>query len=398
MALKADIVIVGGGVAGFAAAIAAAEHGKKVLLVEKSDTLGGNAVRANVGTICGAYYRCEAGQAPRLVNSAFLGKVVLDLLTLSPDLQPINYHQGLVALPYDWKVLESYMATELKVKGVGVMLNAEVASVMLAQNKIQQIEIAQGGSQLLIKSSAVVDTSGNGIVSQLAALEMVTSTSYQSASQVFSLENVASDNEFALNMALKKTVLKWLLPPVWPESLKSLSAVPGSLRNGNVDLKLVLPDEITDQTTDALSNKSKQIVERLFEVLKTKVASLSEAGLAHIAPQVGVRVQQRSKGKAVLSEEDVLLGKKQETDRVIGVWPIEEWKKDGTVDLSFVEGDGTYTIPSDCLVSYQVDNLFFAGKNISASNRAIGSARVMGTCLQTGYEAGRLASKFADSL
>ena len=42
----------------------------------------------------------------------------------------------------------------------------------------------------------------------------------------------------------------------------------------------------------------------------------------------------------------------------------------------------------------EIDNLFFAGKNISATNKAIASARVMGTCLQTGYAAGKIASCF----
>ena len=392
MLLEPQIVIVGGGVAGFAAAIAASEEGKKVLLVEKTDTLGGNAVRANVGTICGAYYRCKEGEEPRLVDFPFLQTVIHELSTLSPELKPLNYHQGLVALPYDWKMLEQYMTSALKAKGVEVMLNAKVVSVTVDKNKIQQMEIEKGGRRFCIKPDAVVDCSGNGVVSQLASLEMWVSKTYQSASQVFSLEHVVSDNEFAFNMALKKTVVKFFCPPVWPESLKSLSAVPGSLRHGKVDLKVVLPDEITDQTTDALSQSSKELVEKLFGVLKTNMASLSEARLTQIAPQVGVRVQQRSKGKAVLTEEEVLCGKQREEDKIIGTWPIEEWKNDGTVALTFVKGNGTYTFSSECLISDQVDNLFFAGKNISASTRAIGSARVMGTCLQTGYEAGRLAS------
>lgn len=54
--------------------------------------------------------------------------------------------------------------------------------------------------------------------------------------------------------------------------------------------------------------------------------------------------------------------------------------------------DDYYQIPAGCLQSNCIDNLFFAGRNISATDAAIASARVMGICLQTGYAAGCLAS------
>jgi hypothetical protein len=57
----------------------------------------------------------------------------------------------------------------------------------------------------------------------------------------------------------------------------------------------------------------------------------------------------------------------------------------------FAEND-FYTIPSQSLISSKLTNLFFAGRNISATEKAIASARVIGTCLQTGFAAGALAS------
>ena len=60
--------------------------------------------------------------------------------------------------------------------------------------------------------------------------------------------------------------------------------------------------------------------------------------------------------------------------------------------MRYFNYDDFYQIPADCLKSNSLSNLFFAGRNISATDGAIASARVMGICLQTGFAAGALAA------
>ena len=68
--LDTDIVIIGAGIAGCSAAIAAAKENKKVIVVERSENIGGNATQSNVGTICGAYYR-SFSEYPRIAGYSF---------------------------------------------------------------------------------------------------------------------------------------------------------------------------------------------------------------------------------------------------------------------------------------------------------------------------------------
>jgi hypothetical protein len=110
-----------------------------------------------------------------------------------------------------------------------------------------------------------------------------------------------------------------------------------------------------------------------------------------IFPKPGIRVLQRSKGKYVLTEEDILVCMKFEDSVATGTWPIEEWDNDGKLSMKYFPLNKSYSIPARCLMSDEVTNLFFGGKNISATARAIASARVMGTGLQTGYAAGKIA-------
>jgi len=79
-------------------------------------------------------------------------------------------------------------------------------------------------------------------------------------------------------------------------------------------------------------------------------------------------------------------------------WPIEIWEQNRRVNMRYFKLDDYYQIPAGCLQSTSIDNLFFAGRNISATDDAIASARVMGICLQTGYAAGSLAAATALAL
>ena len=97
-------------------------------------------------------------------------------------------------------------------------------------------------------------------------------------------------------------------------------------------------------------------------------------------------------GKYVLTEDDVLGCKKFDDAIANSAWPIEEWGQNKRVKMRYFSYDDFYQVPASCLQSASIKNLFMAGRNISATDGAIASARVMGICLQTGYAAGRLAA------
>jgi hypothetical protein len=102
-------------------------------------------------------------------------------------------------------------------------------------------------------------------------------------------------------------------------------------------------------------------------------------------------------GIELLNEKQVLSCAKPNNGVAIGAWPIEYWGKQGKPDMHYFPADDCYWVPAGALVSKSLTNLFFAGRIISATEQAIASARVIGTCLNTGYAAGMLASEFVQS-
>ena len=120
--------------------------------------------------------------------------------------------------------------------------------------------------------------------------------------------------------------------------------------------------------------------------------------LTEWAPEVGFRTGYRGLGRETLSPEMVANCTKHPEGIANGAWPIEYWKPGEQAEMEFfVDGD-YYQIPAGCLESQFAKNLYFAGRNISATPRALASARVMGTCLQTGYAAGTLAAHAAQGI
>jgi hypothetical protein len=102
-------------------------------------------------------------------------------------------------------------------------------------------------------------------------------------------------------------------------------------------------------------------------------------------------------GQYLLTGADVLAGRKFPDAVARCAWPIEQWDADGVARFRYLPRGGHYEIPARSLRAAGVENLFMAGKVISADVDAIGSARVMGCCLATGAAAGILAAAWLAS-
>lgn len=381
-----DVVIVGGGISGFAAAVGAAENAR-VCLIDKGKFIGGDSTQANVGTFCGLYYRTES-EHHRFAGYPFTLRLLQKLQSRSEFSRPMN-HQGLPILPYDPHVLHEVMDAWLRQIRVDVMPAASVTSVEMRGQGIRALTL-DGERRLSMK--AVVDATGNGAIAEMAGEDMIRESSYQSAAQVFRLAGIPSGEAFSLSLAITKAMLTG--GEAFPDSYRGLSVVPGSMHSGQVDLKLPLPHTVSDNENSIayISADMQQAIPSLVAWLRDHVQFLSTVSLKQIFPRVGVRVRQRPRGKQLLTEADVMTVKKQPDGIAVGTWPIETWGYDGKVSMQYFEMDKGYDIAPGCLRAKNATNLYYAGKCISATTTAIASARVMGTCLQTGYAAGKLAA------
>ena len=390
--IKADSVIIGGGSAGIAAAISASQSGLHVILLEQNSFLGGKATAAEVGTICGLY-AFSKNETSHYITQGFVKEFAEELKTLSHT-QPLHNTMGLHYLPYEIEVYKELCHRLLLKNKVDVFLNSMVTKVTIKNNKVESLTLIKNSDSCIIECNSVVDCSGDGVISQLANLPLIKSESYQAAAQVFTMQNVDAVSESLLGMILIKEIKKGIDNGFLESYYDRVSVVQGSVKNNCVSFKIGIPIEVTymGSNSEDIKIKAHAMANTLSQFFKDTIPVFKHASLHSIAPEVGFRVGTRAMGKYILKEDDVLTCKKYNTAIANGAWPIEEWGQNKRVNMRYFNLDDFYQIPADCLISNSIDNLFFAGRTISATDAAIASARVMGICLQTGYAAGKLAA------
>jgi len=392
---ETDVMVLGGGPAGLAAAVAASRQGLRVVLVDRNPFLGGTATAAEVGTICGLY--AFSRQLPPVYIAGRFAIEFAERIQSKSETAPIYHPPGLHFLPYRVDVFKKLCADLMEENGISVFLQAELYNLKLGDNAFESVAINQFGEPLQIRFGSIVDCSGYGLLSQLANLTLIQSDQYQAAAQVFTLTQVSENNEARLGLLLMKALRHSIGEGKLAEHFDRVYIVPGSLQNGCVSIKVGIPIAVTHgaENRAALERSALSMVQELTEFLIQEVSPFQQAKLAHMAPQVGIRVGQRMKGHYLLTEQDVLQGRKFPDGIARSAWPIEEWEQDRRVKMAYLTEGDHYQIPARSLQSVEISNLFAAGRCLSATDRAIASARVMGTCLQTGYAAGRLAAACA---
>lgn len=387
-----DVVIVGGGAAGVAAAVAVAGKGLQVVLIERNLFLGGKATAAQVGTVCGLYKFSKTNQ-PEYIVKGFAKNFAEELARQSGSTSLSNAG-GLHYLPYDIEAFKNICIELLATNKVDVYFNSIVKSVEVNKGRIKSICIEREDENITIYLKSIIDCSGESIVSKAAGLPLIESENYQAAAQVFTLQNIAEVTEASLGMILKKELQLAIDGHKLADHYDRVYIAQGSLKNNCVSLKVGLPVAVTHtpENLAALKSAALLMAGTLTTYLTEHVPVFKNASLLSIAPEVGIRVGVRSTGKYILTAADVLNCNKFDDAIANGSWPIEEWEQNKRVKMRYGKPNDYYQVPAGCLQSNTVKNLLMAGRNISATDGAIASARVMGICLQTGYAAGLLAA------
>ncbi|HVD97103.1 MAG TPA: FAD-dependent oxidoreductase [Cytophagaceae bacterium] len=391
--ISCDVLVAGGGSAGLAAAIAAARKGASVVLLEKNSFLGGKATAAYVGTICGLYYTSDDPTA-RYVSDGFATEFAERLRILSST-KPQHNKLGLHYLPYqpfDFKLLCDQYIREEKIQ---IFFHSVVSNVSVEQQKIQTVQAICYDRPVIFKPAAVVDCTGEATVTLLAGAPISEQEEYQASAQVFSMEGVEAASEANLSMIILKEIQLAIAEGILPADHANVSIVPGSLREKQVYLKIGIPEKIKNELNkiSPVELTARKMIMTVTALLQTTTNAFKYAHIGDIAPEAGIRTGRRGSGVYTLTKEEVLSCKKDPDSAARGSWPIEFWEIGKRVKMDFFEKENYYDIPKNCLRSSSVPNLFFAGRNLSATEDAIASARVIGTCLQTGFTAGEMASQ-----
>jgi hypothetical protein len=390
--LTYDVVVVGGGSAGLAAALAAARAGARTALVERYGFLGGMATGGMVGTICGLYNTSSEG-APRPLNEGFADEFARRLAPF-PGCEPPLRRGRTFVLPYS-PFAFACLADDLTraESRLDVHLHATLVSATTTREHLETVRVQGEERELALSARAFVDASGDaGLVAHAGlATDSPPLADRQLPSLVFVLQGV---DQAMLRQAGSVAVLRKLAAAEAEGRLPRGTANASfrlSVNPGEVLVKLALtgigPGAGADAPTWA-EQEGRRRAAAVAAYLRAELPAFRESFVSHSAPHVGVREGRRLVG-----------GRRFEDAVARAAWPIELWRE-GQYGASYeyLEDGASYDLPLRALRPPGLENLFAVGRCMSGSQEAVGSARVIGTCLAAGAAVGARAAGVAEGV
>ncbi|MES2510383.1 MAG: FAD-dependent oxidoreductase [Pseudomonadota bacterium] len=406
-----DVVVVGGGPSGLAAAVSAAKHGAKVLLVERYGFLGGMGTAGGVTNFAGLYGRKD-GEMRQVVHG-----VVDDLLAGMEALGGVNAPQdgmqGRIRVrSYDVSAFKCAADQLLLAAKVEILFHALAASVVMDGQRIAALVVETKSGRQAIRARSFIDCSGDADVATFAGAPFELGDGHGSGlypTTMFRVGHVDAPNalaavgEFkAINTFMEASQARepgrykfpragailrpQKNPTEWRANVTQVANAGGTAMDAT-DARQLSDGEIEGR---------RQITE-YFSFLRNEVPGFKDSAIVDIAPQIGVRETRRIMGEYVLTGEDILSSARFDDAIGINAWPMELHAA-GRIDWQFPrnwessKGRVYNDLPWRMLLPKGVSNLLVAGRCASMTHEGQSAARVSGGCFVMGQAAGTAAA------
>jgi hypothetical protein len=376
--IETQVIVIGGGSAGIAAAVAAGRH-CPALLIEPLGILGGMGSASLVHTICGLY---KIG-TPDFANNGFPKEFATRLLKSGGASGPVRMGTLDVLLhePTKFAALADQITAETK--HLRVQKHTTLTSI-----KFESDHWLIETDKNRIRAQYLVDTSGDATAVQLSGHPYLREheSKLQRPAYIVKLSNIdPSALETSRRMAILHAIVKATQSGTLPDA-----ALGCGIRQTITASDAFLTIDL-DNPADILTN-GRQLAEQITTWLAATIPGFENCAISAHPERPGIRESQRLLGRHILKEDQLISGHIFPDTIARTGWPIEMRETArGPKWRHFDQGH----IPLSCLIARDNPRLFAAGRCLSASHRALGSLRVMGTCMATGEAAGLAAAILA---
>ncbi|MCP4404726.1 MAG: FAD-dependent oxidoreductase [bacterium] len=392
-----DVLVLGGGPAGFATAVSAARMGAKTLLIEQSGAVGGVATTGLMshwtGATEGPLYEelLERAQDTNQDWNYFGEKILQGKRIINPE------------------KLKLIMLEMLHEAGARVQLYTFASDVIMAGDRITGAIVESKSGREAIVAKVLVDATGDGDIAAKSGAEFVKGREndgkMQPATLMFKvagvdMERAVFPGEFEDDFEVPAGKLQELgrkhLPSPIGHVLLYPATIPGAA-TVNMTNTLGIDGTKAEDLTKAEYECRKQIPQ-VVDFLRQFVPGFEECFWLTSASIIGVRETRHFVGEYTITEQDI------EQARIFNDWIVT--RAHFNFDVHNISGPGLdetgrqkgfkqqnkYTIPTGCFLPKKIDGLLLAGRNISGTHLAHSNYRVMPICVNMGQGVGVLAA------
>lgn len=387
-----DVVVCGGGPAGFIASIAAAREGAKTAIVEQYGFFGGMATNSFVNPISVFTYKGEQ----------VIGGIPWEFVNKLQDFGGARIEEplGNVAFePESYKLIAQRMVIDA---GVDMYMHSYLSDCIVDERNVTHVIFVNKNGTEALSAKKFIDCTGDADLCQMAGVDMQDSgDTIQPMSSYFILGGCDTESPMLKEaMCHNKTGENCHCLPV---------------RNILLDLDIgefggpwfcttlqpgVVTVNMTRREGNAIDNRDFTRAEcalredafRMSKILKDNVEEFKDSYLINVATHGGIRESRRIVGAHIMTADEYVAGYKYEDSVSRGAHPIDIHVAHGaSQNVTFL--DKPAYVPYRALYSPKFDNLLVAGRCISADKQAFASMRVQASCMGTGQAAGIAAAQ-----
>lgn len=408
-----DVIVVGGGAAGVAAAVQAARAGAKTLLLEAGPYLGGTLTDASIPAFC-PYGNTDEP----LIRG--IGLEILEALRKETKL--IAYYEDSAEKPlYNWfpidtealKVLLDRIVME---SGCELLFHTRVEGCTVEDGVVRELTLKALSKEMRVRGDVIIDCSGDGALSEMAGCAVEAGDEHgnvQGGTLCFKLANF--DTERFMRYA-RETGEGGNLFHACERAIADHAFLPGETKVSGIAFPApgvaavnfghvfgIDPLDPASLTKAEIAGRA--MLKDMLSFFRRYVPGAEEAVIVSSGPRLGIRESRRVVGRYVLTYEDYL--RRADFDDAIAYYcypidvhssfadaPENQALLDTYYQKRYAPGEA-YAVPYRCLTPLGMRNLLVAGRLISTDRSMNGSVRVAPCCFATGQAAGMAAAMAA---
>ena len=418
-----DFIVVGGGMTGLCAAIAAARHGVKTALIQDRPVLGGNASSEIRMHICSA---SGGGRKKNAEETGILREILLENRFLNPH--------------YNYSVWDRVLFSAVKAEpNLTLFLNTSMRDASVQDGRVTEIQCWQLTTETnwTLTAPLFADCTGNGTLGFFAGAAFRTGSESKAEYNEPHAPEKANNHRMGNTLLFKAVDRGEAVPFIPPkgawhfteEMLRyrkhaDLRTPDGSISEKEADPLLDKADAITREMVldrycldygywwieltgkgDDIIDEYEEIRDDLFNCIYGIWDHIKNGGdhgadnyeLAWVGMLPGMRESRRLEGEYMLNENDLIANRVFPDAVAYGGWEVDNHVPHGILDWKIMPSEiypfkGLYSIPYRSYVSADISNLFIGGRALGASKLAMASSRIMGTCAVGGQAVGTAAA------
>jgi hypothetical protein len=409
---EVDVLVVGGGPSGIVAAMAAAEDGLNVMLIESRSFLGGN---MTIGLPILGFLGQKGNQIIKGIPQKFIDR--LKAVDAASEHRPCPLHMSLTLVePEAVKTVALEMLVEA---GIDVMFYTFFSEAIVEGDELKGVIIESKSGREAILAKTVIDCSGDADVAYRAGVPCEYGNAQggvQPPTLMFCLGGVDTEKlrlsiaeeprtyltdfipaeYFGQNNQFIVVGMRSLIQKAEEDGLKlpvERTIIITGLRKGEAWINMTRINGVNGTDPESLTHGETEGRRQIADIQKyliDYVPGFEEAYFVKTAPFVGIRETRRIGGQYTMTQEDILSCAHFDDTVAAASYPLDIHHPEGGGCTLVWCGD-SYDIPYRSLVPQKIKNLLVAGRSISCTHEAMSAIRVMAPCMAMGEAAGRAA-------